>query len=158
MTRTTYNYNEAVKNDVLDYIRNEVNFSEFEDIEELEQSLNDDLWTVDSVTGNASGSYTFNRYQAQEYVMDNIELLNEACEEFGTNTETVGEKFLNEEFEWMDVTVRCYLLDQAISEALEEVEDEFNAAHENSEEEQNHDAYQFVENEIEVMAMYEKWR
>jgi hypothetical protein len=135
MTNTTYNYNEAVKNDVLDYIRNEVNFSEFEDLEELEQSLNDDLWTVDSVTGNASGSYTFNRYQAQEYVMDNIELLNEACEEFGTNTETVGEKFLNEEFEWMDVTIRCYLLDQAISEALEEVEDEFNAAHENSEEE-----------------------
>lgn len=104
-------------------------------MEELEQSLNDDLWTVDSVTGNASGSYTFNRYQAQEYVMDNIELLNEACEEFGTNTETVGEKFLNEEFEWMDVTIRCYLLAQAISEALEEVEDEFNAAHENSEEE-----------------------
>lgn len=61
MTNTTYNYNEAVKNDVLDYIRNEVNFSEFEDLEELEQSLNDDLWTVDSVTGNASGSYTFNR-------------------------------------------------------------------------------------------------
>lgn len=134
MTNTTYNYNEAVKNDVLDYIRNEVNFSEFEDLEELEQSLNDDLWTVDSVTGNASGSYTFNRYQAQEYVMDNIELLNEACEEFGTNTETVGEKFLNEEFEWMDVTIRCYLLAQAIREALEEVEDEFNAAHENSEE------------------------
>ena len=135
MTNTTYNYNEVVKNDVLDYIRNEVNFSEFEDLEELEQSLNDDLWTVDSVTGNASGSYTFNRYQAQEYVMDNIELLNEACEEFAINTETVGEKFLNEEFEWMDVTIRCYLLDQAISEALEEVEDEFNAAHENSEEE-----------------------
>ena len=135
MTNTTYNYNEAVKNDVLDYIRNEVNFSEFEDLEELEQSLNDDLWAVDSVTGNASGSYTFNRYQAQEYVMDNIELLNEACEEFGTNTETVGEKFLNEEFEWMDVTIRCYLLAQAIGEALEEVEDEFNAAHENSEEE-----------------------
>ena len=135
MTNTTYNYNEAVKNDVLDYIRNEVNFSEFEDLEELEQSLNDDLWTVDSVTGNASGSYTFNRYQAQEYVMDNIELLKEACEEFGTKTETVGEQFLNEEFEWMDVTIRCYLLVQAISEALEEVEDEFNAAHENSEEE-----------------------
>lgn len=44
-------------------------------------------------------------------------------------------KFFNEEFEWMDVTIRCYLLAQAISEALEEVEDEFNAAHENSEEE-----------------------
>jgi hypothetical protein len=33
MINTTYNYNEAVKNDVLDYIRNEVNFSEFEDLE-----------------------------------------------------------------------------------------------------------------------------
>ena len=110
MTNTTYNYNEAVKNDVLDYIRNEVNFSEFEDLEELEQSLNDDLWTVDSVTGNASGSYTFNRYQAEEYVMDNIELLSEACEEFGTNTETVGEKILNEEFEWMLLSdATCYL-------------------------------------------------
>lgn len=134
MTRTTYNYNEGVKYDVLDYIRDEVNFSQFQCLGELEQSLNDDLWTVDSVTGNASGSYTFNGRKAQEYVMDNIELLNEACEEFGINTETVGEKFLNEEFEWMDVTIRCYLLAQAISEALEEVEDEFNAAHENSEE------------------------
>lgn len=130
-----YNYNEEIKNDVLNYIKNEINFSEFEDLEELEQSLNDDLWTADSITGNASGSYTFNRCQAQGYVSDNLDLLKEACEEFGTDKATIGEKFLDSDFEWMDVTIRCYLLGQAISEALEEVEEEFDAAHENSEEE-----------------------
>ena len=50
---TTYNYNEAIKNDVLDYIKNEIDFSEFDNLEELEEKLNDDLWIVDSVTGNA---------------------------------------------------------------------------------------------------------
>lgn len=129
-----YNYLEAMKEDVLDYIKNEIDFLEFDSLEELEEKLNDDLWTEDSVTGNASGSYTFNRLQAQEYVTDNIDLLNEACAEFGTGAETVGEKFLDSDFEWMDVTIRCYLLGQAISEALEEIEDDFNEAHENSEE------------------------
>lgn len=132
---TIYNYNEAIKNDVLDYIKNEINFSEFDSLEELEEKLNDDLWTADSVTGNASGSYTFNRLQAQEYVSENLYLLAEACGEFGTDKATIGEKFLDSDFEWMDVTIRCYLLGQAISEALEEVEDDFNAAHADSEEE-----------------------
>lgn len=135
MTNATYNYNKAIKNDVLDYIRNEIDFSEFDSLEELEEKLNNGLWTEDSVTGNASGSYTFNRYQAQEYVSDNLDLLAEACEEFGTDKATIGEKFLDSDFEWMDVIIRCYLLGQAISEALEEVKDDFNAAHEDREEE-----------------------
>ena len=61
-----YNYLEAMKSDIMDYIRNEVNTNEFSSREELEESLNDDLWTVDSVTGNGSGSYTFNRAESEE--------------------------------------------------------------------------------------------
>ena len=118
-----YNYLEAMKQDIMDYIRNEVNTNEFASREELEESLNDDLWTVDGVTGNASGSYTFNSYTAKEYVFDNIDLLNEAITEF-CETDVIGEKFLNEEWEWMDVTIRCYLLGQAISEALDDIEEE----------------------------------
>ena len=53
-----YNYLEAIKSDIKDYIENEVNTSNYSDREELENDLNDTLWTVDSVTGNASGSYT----------------------------------------------------------------------------------------------------
>ena len=118
-----YDYLEAMKSDVLDYIREEVNAGEFSDREDLENKLNDDLFINDSITGNASGSYTFNSYTAKEYVFDNIDLLNEAITEF-CEDDVIGEKFLNEEWEWMDVTIRCYLLGQAISEALDDMEDE----------------------------------
>ena len=118
-----YNYLEAMKSDIMDYIRSEVNTNEYADRDELDAFLNDELWTVDSVTGNASGSYTFNSYTAKEYVFDNIDLLNEAITEF-CEDDVIGEKFLNEEWEQMDVTIRCYLLGQAISEALDDMEDE----------------------------------
>ena len=118
-----YNYIEEMKSDILDYIAENVNAGDFSDREELEEKLNDDLWTVDSVTGNASGSYTCNTFKAREYVLDNIDLLQEAFSEFCEDAATVGEKFLNEEWEYFDVTIRCYLLGQAISEALDEIED-----------------------------------
>lgn len=57
-------------------------------------------------------------------------MLAEACKEFGVNNETVGEKFLNEDWEYFDVTIRCYLLGWAISEALDEIEDDLEFAEE----------------------------
>lgn len=61
---TNYNYLEAVTSDVLDYIKEEINLDEWKGNREgLEEKLNDELWTVDSVTGNASGSYTFNTWE-----------------------------------------------------------------------------------------------
>ena len=119
-----YNYLEAMKSDIMDYIRNDVNTNEFTSREELEERLNDDLWTVDSVTGNGSGSYTFNRAEAEEYVNDNSDLLREAISKFCIDSETVAEKFLDADYEYFDVTIRCYLLGQAISEALDEMEDD----------------------------------
>lgn len=129
-----YNYLEAMKEDIKEYISNEINLADFADRDELESSLNDDLFTEDSVTGNASGSYTFSRAQAQEYVTDNIDLLKDACEEFGTDAASVGEWFLSDDWEKMDVTIRCYLLGQAISEALDDMEDELSKAFESEEE------------------------
>lgn len=117
-----YNYYEEVKESVMNYINNEINLEDYEDKDELEQFLNDELFTSDSVTGNASGSFTFNRWTAQEYVAENIDLLKEACDEFGTDAGTVGNWFLSEEWETMDVTIRCYVLGSAIADALEEIE------------------------------------
>lgn len=118
-----YDYLEAEKEDVLDYIKENIDFSDFEDIEELEQWLNEELWSEDSVTGNASGSYTCNRYLAEEYIAHNWGLLGEALEDFGCE-----ENAIEQGAEWCDVTIRCYLLSSAISKALEEIEDEFNEA------------------------------
>lgn len=118
-----YNYYEEVKNDVLNYINeNEISLSNYEDLEDMEETLRDTMWAVDSVTGNASGSYTFNRLEARGYVVENLELLSEACSELCIPSETVGDKLMDEEWEWMDVIIRCYVLDVAISDALEEIE------------------------------------
>lgn len=130
-----YNYLESIREDVMEYIKNEVNYSDYEAIEDLEQFLNDELFTVDSVTGNASGSYTFCRNTAKDYVTDNMDECVEALKEFCVSSETIAEKFLCEDWEYFDVTIRCYLLGQAISEALEEIEEDFDEAHEETEEE-----------------------
>ena len=129
-----YNYLEAVTDDVREYIRDEIDLSQWKgDRDGLEEKLNDDLWTDDSVTGNASGSYWFSAWKAEEAISHNWDLLAEALEEFGQD----GTDVLKQGAEAMDVTIRCYLLGQAIAEALEEIEDDFKEAHlgEESEEE-----------------------
>ena len=114
-----YNYFEAVKNAVLDYINeNEIKVTT-SNKEELADSLNDDLWTNDSVTGNGSGSYFFNTWKAEEALCHNLDLLGEACEEFGSTAD-----LLKNGAEACDVTIRCYLLPRAISEALDELEED----------------------------------
>lgn len=118
---TNYNYLEAVTSDVLDYIKEEINLDEWKGNREgLEEKLNDELWTVDSVTGNASGSYTFNTWEAEDNLAHNWDLLAEALDEFGQD----GTDVLRQGAEAMDVTIRCYLLGQAIAEALDELEEE----------------------------------
>ncbi len=116
-----YNYREVVKSDVLEYIRNEIDFDDFEDLEELEEHLNDVLFTKDSVTGNASGSYTFSTWSAEENICHNLDLLGEALEAFGCSPAYLIENGA----EAADVTIRCYLLGECIAESLDEIKDEF---------------------------------
>ena len=126
-TTTKYNYLEAVTTDVLDYIREEIYLNEWKGrADELAEQLNDALWICDSVTGNASGSYTFNRYRAEEYLCHNWAELAEALEEFGCSSINPFDKGA----EWCDVTLRCYYLGQAIAEALEELAEELEAEEE----------------------------
>lgn len=118
-----YNYLENVKNDVKEYIEEnkENERYNFENLEELKQLLFDDLWIDDSVTGNGSGSYTFSTYQAEENISHNMDLLKEACQEFGANAFDMLENP-----EKADVTIRCYLLNQAIEEVIDEITKEKN--------------------------------
>ena len=116
-----YNYLEAVTNDVREYIRDNIDVSVWKGNRDgLEEHLNDVLWMEDSVTGNGSGSYYCNTWRAEEVLSHNWDLLAEALREFGQD----GADALERGAEAMDVTIRCYLLSQAISEALDELEEE----------------------------------
>lgn len=99
---------EAVKEDVLNYINDNGIMVTTEYRDEVEQYLNDTLFTCDSVTGTA-----------EEYLCHNWELLGEALTEFGCDM-----SYLEKGAEACDVTIRCYLLGQAISEVLDEIETE----------------------------------
>ena len=122
-----YNYLEAMHEDIRDYIDENkdeileaVNYEAGEDIadymDEIAEYLNDILWWTDSVTGNASGSYWFNSWKAEEALCHNLDELEEACDEFVCD---MGE-IIKQGAETADVTIRCYLLGRAISEVLEE--------------------------------------
>lgn len=111
-----YNYYEEMKDNINDVL----NWNEYDTLEYDE--LYDAMFIDDYITGNGSGSYTFNSYKAKEYVMDNMDLLVEALEEFG-EIEEIATIIKNREWERADVTIRCYLLGQVLYEVLEEREE-----------------------------------
>jgi len=128
-----YDYREAVKDDVRNYIAENLTIEAYKgQRDELEEMLNNDLWVDDGVTGNASGSYYCNAWKAEESLCHNLDLLAEALEEFGCDASYL----LKEGAEAADVTIRCYLLSSAISEVLDEYEDELSEDEEDEEDEE----------------------
>lgn len=125
-----YDYLSAVESDVREYIENNVNFHDYSDLDEMKEDLNEKLFVEDSVTGNASGSYTFNAWKAEEYLCHNLDLLAEANEEFGGSSD-----ILSDGAEMCDVTIRCYLLGQAIENVAPDMWQDWEDSQEESEEE-----------------------
>ena len=128
------NYLTELKDDIREYIEDNNGYSI--DLEEIgnndewdtfAEELNDTLWCEDSVTGNASGSYYFNRAEAQEQVLSHMADVIEAYREFGGD---IGDDLANENYKKMDVTVRCYFLGGAISDIIEELKDAYEEDHE----------------------------
>lgn len=113
-----YNYKEAVKEDILAYIHE--NGISVENISYNKERLLDDLWVADEVTGNGSGSYFCNAYKAEEALCHNLGLLEEAMFEFGCDMN----KALRRGAEYCDVTIRLYLLNKALNEVIEDLEEE----------------------------------
>lgn len=120
-----YDYYEEVKQAVEEAATNEYTLKMLEpmDLEEYEEKLNDALWVDDSVTGNASGSYFFNRYEAEKAITHNLDIAIEAFKEFGYNNIDALEKGA----EWIDVIIRCYLLSSCIAEYIDENRQELEA-------------------------------
>ena len=134
LVMTTYNYYDAVCEDIRNYIEENTDYikeKEFTDEDTLRDYLYDEMFVADSVTGNGSGSYTFSTWQAEENICHNLDLLAEACEEFGSDTD-----ILKNGAEACDVTIRCYLLSECLSKVLDEIDlDELLVSEEKEEEE-----------------------
>lgn len=122
-TTERYDYIEHMTEDVKDAIRERYTPDEIrahldDDRDDFTQELNDDLWTDDSVTGNASGSYYCNAWRAEDAIAHNWDLIADFIDEWDCAD------ILRKGPEAIDVSIRCYLLGQAIDAALDELDDE----------------------------------
>lgn len=82
----------------------------------------------DSITGNASGSYFYNLYEAKECFSENDgnEILRDAINEGLIEKEQVADYFLNDDYESLDVVCRFYVCSQAVDDAVNEFEQYLN--------------------------------
>lgn len=120
---SNYDYRYEMRQDVRNAIEEGYSLDEWRGRrDELEEKLNEDLWIDDGVTGNASGSYYYNSYKAMQAVTDNIELLQEALGEFGADNADIGSRFVAGDWEYFDVSIRCYLLSSVVADVLDDIE------------------------------------
>ena len=116
-------YYEEVYRDVEDLLSNESELQEMIEavplsigIERLYDALSSDSWS-DSVTGNASGSYSCNAYEAMKMVLDNTVDVAKAYIDLDITSE-MAEDFNNERWEKIDVIARVANLFQAVHDAV----------------------------------------
>lgn len=114
----TYSYFDAEKEDILNYILENEKNEDYSCADEMVESLIDRLWNEDSITGNVSGSYTCSRAEARACVLPNLSLLKAAVEEYAVQPDEVGKWFLDEDWESMDVLIRCYILYQCVDSVV----------------------------------------
>lgn len=114
-----YDYLQAVVDDVRNFIEENEIVITSSNVDEMREELHDKCWADDNVTGNGSGSYTFNRWEAEENLCHNWDLLEEALQEFGYDE---SYNAFQHGAEWCDVTIRCFLLAEAIDKVLDSME------------------------------------
>ncbi len=114
-----YDYRAAVRGDIREAVTG-YDLSKFETREGAYESLCDDFWILDAVTGNASGSYTFSAWRAESYLAHNWGLLADALSQLGYTDS--GVNILEKGAERCDSLVRCYLLSECLNVVLDELE------------------------------------
>ena len=115
---TKEDYNEELENDIKDAISIEFEESEIEEMSEDDfrnQIELLDLYNRDDVTGNASGSYTFNAWEAEENI----------CHMWDEIQDMIDEGFITiDSFQYraegIDVALRCYFLNEALENVISE--------------------------------------
>lgn len=124
---TWNDYIDETRENIKEYLRENYSKEELQDYISLDR-LKDNLFMSDSVTGNASGSYTCNSYQAEQNVSgilwdsEFIEIL------YNTYGEDIGD-CMKHGAEYLDVTARVLALEymdlqEVIDEVYKEMEEE----------------------------------
>ena len=119
-----YNYKEQIRADVREWIEDNKEQIEGLDRHDAYDVIYDSCWVSDSVTGNASGSYTFSRWEARQNFFndeDSEEYIDQMIEDGFTCRESVGRAVQESQWELLDVSIRCWLLCDAVTDVVDEI-------------------------------------
>ena len=119
-----YSYKETVKSDVREWMEDNKDQLEGLDRHDVYEVVYDACWVADEVTGNASGSYTFSRYEARHNFFedeDSDEYIENMVDDGFSTAEEIGKAVSESNWELLDVSIRCWLLSDCITEILDEM-------------------------------------
>jgi len=92
------------------------------DEQEVSDTIVENFTYSDEITGNGSGSFTFNTNEAKNIVSENIDDIVTILNELDYNVnEKVGEAFIEGGWEELDVIARSFVLSQSATEFAEEL-------------------------------------
>lgn len=115
-----YSYPKAVKSDIREYLKDELDVGKFglliQGDDDTIEDVREEAFEDDSITGNASGSYTMNSLKAEQNLTGNWDLLQEAKEELNPTIDLIEKGP-----EFCDVLIRCYLVDWCFNETLNDI-------------------------------------
>lgn len=115
-----YSYPSHEQQDIKEFIEKRLDSGTFgmliQGDEDTIQDVEDLMLDQDEITGNGSGSYTFNTWKAEQNLTGNWDLLREAKEELQPNVDLIDKGP-----EYCDVMIRCYLLDWCFRKTLTDI-------------------------------------
>ena len=122
-----YNYKESMKANVREWINEHKDMIDGLDRSDAYEVVEEACWVADEVTGNASGSFTFSRFDARCYIfgdVDSDDYISEMVDDGFMSAEEVGQCVASSNWEKLDVCIRCWLLSEAVSVVLDEMYDD----------------------------------
>ena len=118
-----YNYERAIIEDIVNWLKlNEFDPFIFNERIDAAVSIFDELHDDNDITGNGDGYDS--KEKCEEYLCHNWGLAIEACREYCINPDTLIQQIGEDDIaQYIDCTIRCYLLSDVILKALKEYED-----------------------------------
>lgn len=113
-----YDYRQAMKDDITDYILNNYDLSNYATYMKALDAIEGDLWAEDCITGNG-GMFYDTEENCLKYVGENLKLLFEAAYEFDCNMDDIRNR--NNPAQHCDCLIRCYLLGECLNDVLHDM-------------------------------------
>lgn len=123
-----YNYEEAIVDNLKDWLINETDILEQKDLnyEDLFELIYDEAFGIDSITGNGPDYYD-TEGNCSKYLAGNIDLLYLAARDFCIDDDinTLIKHYEDKSLaRYFDCTIRCYLLGKCIDKVLEDIKND----------------------------------